>query len=124
MIDYTRQSPLKPLAQLKVIFMYAVIRTGGKQYRVEEGKELLVESLAIEKGKPLELTDVLFFSDGKTAEVGQPLVPVSVHCLSLGDEKGEKLRTFKYKRRHNYYRRYGHRQLYTRLRVERIERKG
>lgn len=105
-------------------FMYAVIRTGSKQYRVEEGKELLVERLPVETGKSFELTDVLFFSDGKDIKVGQPQVPVAVHCLCLGDEKGEKLRTFKYRRRHNYYRRYGHRQTYTRLRVERIERKG
>ncbi|MFM8269717.1 MAG: 50S ribosomal protein L21 [Pseudomonadota bacterium] len=104
--------------------MYAVIRTGNKQYRVEEGKELLVERLHVEAGKPLELTDVLLFSDGKEVKVGQPQLPVSVHCLCLGEEKGDKLRTFKYRRRHNYYRRYGHRQTLTRLRVEKIERKG
>lgn len=104
--------------------MYAVIRTGSKQYRVEEGKELLVERLPLEKGKALEIDDVLFFSDGKEIKLGQPKAPVTVHCLCLGEEKGEKLRTFKYRRRHNYYRRYGHRQTLTRLRVERIERKG
>ncbi len=104
--------------------MYAVIRTGSKQYRVEEGRELLVERLEAEAGKTLEMTDVLFYSDGKEVKVGQPQVPVTVHCLCLGEEKGPKLRTFKYRRRHNYYRRYGHRQTLTRLRVERIERKG
>ncbi|NDC23156.1 MAG: 50S ribosomal protein L21, partial [Proteobacteria bacterium] len=49
--------------------MYAVIRTGSKQYRVEEGRELLVERLEAEEGKSLELTDVLFFSDGKEVKV-------------------------------------------------------
>lgn len=107
--------------------MYAVIRTGSKQYRVEPGIELLVEKLAdAEVGKPVELTDVLLYSsDGKDLTVGKPSVPVSVHCLCLDPaELGTKLHTIKYKRRHNYKRTMGHRQTYTRLLVERIERKG
>ena len=106
--------------------MYAVIRSGNKQYRVEPGVELLVELLGedVQPGAPVELTDVLLYADGDNVSVGTPQVPVVVHCTCLGDEKGEKLRTVKYRRRHNYRRTYGHRQGYTRLKVERMERRG
>ncbi len=104
--------------------MYAVIRTGSKQYRVESGVELLVEKLDVEAGQPVQLTDVLLYSDGTSLSVGKPVVPVTVHATCLGHEKGEKLRTIKYRRRHNYRRTYGHRQDYTRLVIERFETKG
>lgn len=100
--------------------MYAVIRTGNKQYRVEVGQELLVEKLEAEEGKALQMTDVLLYSDGEKVTIGTPLVEVAVMCTNLGEELGEKLRTFKYRRRHNYYKRYGHRQTMTRLRVDSI----
>lgn len=102
--------------------MYAVIRTGGKQYRVEPGHEFLVEKHPdAEPGKPLKLDDVLLYSDGKTVTVGQPTLPVTVHCFCVGNEKGRKVFTVKYKRRKNYRRTMGHRQTLTRLRVEKIE---
>lgn len=100
--------------------MYAVVRTGGKQYRVEPGFELLVEKLEVEPGKTIELTDVLLYSDGTAVEVGKPLVSATVHATVVDQELGEKLRTIKYKRRHNYKRTYGHRQNYTRLVIEKI----
>lgn len=104
--------------------MYAVIRTGNKQYRVEPGQELLVEKLNVEPGQPVQLSDVLLYSDGSQLSVGTPVLPVTVHAVCVSQEMGPKLRTFKYKRRHNYYKRYGHRQEYTRLQVERFESKG
>ncbi len=104
--------------------MYAVIRTGGKQYRVEPNVELLVEKLPTEAGQPLEITDVLLYSDGQDVAIGTPKVPVTVHCLCVGHEKGDKLRTVKYRRRKNFRRTYGHRQNYTRLLVQKFERKG
>ncbi len=105
--------------------MYAVIRTGSKQYRVEPGSELLVEKLdGAESGKPITLSDVLFYAEGADISVGKPVLSVTVHCTCLGNEKGDKLRTHKYTRRANYHRTYGHRQAYTRLRVDRFERKG
>ena len=104
--------------------MYAVIRTGGKQYRVEPGFELLVEKLEAEPGKTIALDDVLLYAEGSEVAVGKPRVAVTVHALVLGDEKGPKLKTIKYKRRHNYKRTYGHRQDYTRLLIEKFERKG
>ncbi len=106
--------------------MYAVVRTGGKQYRVEPGFELLVEKLAgVEPGQPFQLSDVLLYSDGTKLSVGSPAVPLVVHCTCIApEEKGTKLRTIKYRRRHNYKRTYGHRQQYTRLVVDRFEPKG
>ena len=102
--------------------MYAVIRTGSKQYRVEPGKELLVEKLAdAEPGKPVKITDVLLYWDGTNVQVGTPNVKVTVHCLCVGHERGAKVITVKYKRRQNYRRRIGHRQSYTRLLVEKLE---
>ncbi len=105
--------------------MYAVIRTGGKQYRVEPGFELLVEKLEVEPGAKYSLDDVLMYSDGTKVEVGRPRLPVSVQCTVVAaEEKGEKLRTIKYRRRHNYKRTYGHRQNYTRLMIDSIQTKG
>ena len=105
--------------------MYAVIRTGSKQYRVEPGCELLVEKLeGMEPGKAVALSDVLLYAEGADVSIGKPIVAMTVHCTCLGDEKGPKLRTVKYRRRKNYRRTYGHRQNYTRLRVDRFEQKG
>lgn len=104
--------------------MYAVIRTGSKQYRVEPGRELLVEKLLVEKGQPVQLTDVLLYSEGESLSVGTPVLPVTVHAVCLGHEKGDKLRTIKYRRRKNYKRTMGHRQTYTRLLIEKFEAKG
>ncbi len=101
--------------------MYAIIRTGSKQYRVEPGQELLVELLHAEPGSTLKIDDVLLYSDGTTVTVGTPKVSAAVHCIVLGDEKGPKLRTIKYNRRKHYQRKYGHRQGYTRLQIEKIE---
>ena len=105
--------------------MYAVIRTGGKQYRVEPGFELLVEKLEVEAGQTISIEDVLLYSsDDKDVTFGTPRVPVTVLAKVLSNEKGPKLHTIKYKRRHNYKRTYGHRQDYTRLLIEKMERKG
>ena len=104
--------------------MYAVIRTGSKQYRVEPGQEVLVEKLDAEAGQHLTISDVLLYSDGTSLSVGTPILPVEVHCTVVGEELGDKLRTIKYRRRHNFKRTYGHRQAYTRLVVDKFERKG
>ncbi len=105
--------------------MYAVIRTGSKQYRVEPGHELLIEKLnGVEAGQPVAISDVLLYSDGQSLAVGTPVVPVTVHCTCVGHESGPKLRTVKYRRRKNYKRTYGHRQEYTRIVVEKFEGQG
>jgi large subunit ribosomal protein L21 len=105
--------------------VYAVIRTGSKQYRVEPGLELLVEKLGeFEPGQPVQIQDVLLYSEGSDVAVGTPQVPVTVHCLCVGHEKGPKLHTVKYRRRKNYRRTMGHRQTYTRLLIQKFEKKG
>jgi large subunit ribosomal protein L21 len=86
--------------------------------------EFLVEKLEAEAGAVVELTDVLMYADGETVSIGQPRLHVCVHCICVGHEKGPKLRTIKYRRHKNYKRHYGHRQLYTRLRMDRLEQKG
>ncbi len=104
--------------------MYAVIRTGGKQYRVEPGHHLLVEKIMADPGKTVELNDVLLFGDDQLLDIGKPVLPMTVHCICVGHEKGPKLRTIKYRRRKNYRRTYGHRQWYTRLLIQRFEKRG
>lgn len=104
--------------------MYAVIRTGNKQYRVEAGMEVLVEKLNTAKaGETIPITDVLMYSDDNELQVGNPVLPVTVHCLCVGHEKGPKLRTLKYKRRKTHRKTIGHRQELTRLRVDKFERR-
>ena len=103
--------------------MFAIIRTGGKQYRVEPGLEFLVEKLDVEEGSAVKLDDVLAWADGDKLEVGTPNVKFSVLCKCVSHEKGPKLMTVKYRRRNNYRRKMGHRQDYTRLLVEKFETK-
>ena len=99
--------------------MYAIIETGGKQYRVQEGDELDVELLNTEGAVTFD--KVLFFSDGTTPHIGQPHVPqCTVHGEILGVEKGPKVIAFKYKRRKNYRRTVGHRQKYSRVKITKI----
>jgi len=104
--------------------VYAVIRTGSKQYRVEPGRELLVEKLTVEEGQPVLLSDVLMYSEGDSVSVGTPTLAMTVHATCLAHEKGPKLRTIKYRRRKNYKRTMGHRQTYTRLLIEKFEQKA
>ena len=103
--------------------MYAIIHTGGKQYRVEKGDVIEVELLGIGNGA-VEFNEVVLFNDGKTAYVGAPHV---AKCLVkgevVGDTKGPKVISFKYKRRKNYRRKVGHRQKYSVVKITDIEAK-
>jgi len=102
--------------------IYALIETGGKQYRVTPGQELLVERLKVPEGEPVELDRVLLVADGDRIEVGTPVVPgARVIARSLGEIKGDKVIVFKYKPKVRYRRKRGHRQIYTRLLVEKVE---
>ncbi len=93
---------------------YAIISLGGKQYRVSEGETLVVDKLAeeqIDKKGVVSVTDVLFVRDGKDIKVGTPLVEGAVVTLQHEqNQKGEKLRVFKYKSKSRYRRTQGHRQ--------------
>lgn len=99
--------------------MYAIIETGGKQYRVQEGDELNVELLESEGAVTFD--KVLFFSNGELVRIGTPSIPNGlVHAEILGEEKGPKVIAFKYKRRKNYRRTVGHRQKYSRVKITKI----
>jgi large subunit ribosomal protein L21 len=97
--------------------MYAVIKTGGKQYRVSEGQKLFVEKLPGQIGDQVSLDQVLFVS-GESPKIGQPLVTgASVAAEIVEQGRGKKIVVFKFRRRKNYRRKTGHRQPYTELKI-------
>ncbi len=101
--------------------MYAVIETGGKQYRVSEGDVVRVESLATSVGDEVSIADVHLVADGKKVHVGQPNVAgASVTGTVVEEGRGRKVISFKKKRRKGYKRKIGHRQNYTALRIDKI----
>ncbi len=105
--------------------MFAVIKTGGKQYRVKEGDVLSVEKLAAEKGQVVHFDQVLLLEDGAQVQVGTPyLEKARVAAEVLEDYKDEKVIVFKKKRRKGYRRKKGHRQLLTRVRISGIYPEG
>ena len=100
---------------------YAVIETGGKQYRVKQGDELDVERLDGEAGAKIKLDRVLALSNGTDLTVGTPVVSGATVSAEIVDQhRGEKVINFKKKRRKGYHRKVGHRQELTRVRVESI----
>ena len=101
---------------------YAVIQTGGKQYRVEAGQTIEIERLADEAGQEVQLTTVLALSDGATLKVGTPFVDGAAVVLVIKEHfRGEKLINFKKKRRKGYRRTRGHRQELSVVRIEAIK---
>lgn len=101
--------------------MFAVVKTGGKQYRVAEGDVIKVEKLAGDVGKNITLDEVLMIGDEKGVKVGEPLLKgASVTADVLEQKKDKKITVFKKKRRQNYRRKKGHRQEITVLRVTKI----
>ena len=97
--------------------MYAVIRTGGKQYRVSEGQLLRVEKLPGGKGDKINFGEVLLLG-GDAPKIGQPLVHgAAVAAEITAQDRGKKLVVFKFRRRKNYRRKNGHRQPYTELKI-------
>lgn len=98
--------------------MHAVIRTGGKQYRVAEGDLLRVEKLDAEAGNKIELDEVLLISDGDNVQVGTPLVEGGKVTAEVQEQgRGDKVDVIKFNRRKKYRRKYGHRQDYTALKI-------
>ena len=101
--------------------MYAVVRTGGKQYRLGVGDSVKVEKLFDEVGNIVELSQILMVSDGGEVKVGTPLVTgASVKAEIVGHGRNKKIRVFKMKRRKKYRRTQGHRQAFTQLKVTEI----
>jgi len=101
--------------------MYAIVESGGRQYRAEAGESFSTEKLPYEVGEQIELKNVLLLADGDTVKVGQPTVDgVSVKATVVEQYRGKKIFVWKYKPKKRYRRRRGHRQSYTRLRVDEI----
>jgi large subunit ribosomal protein L21 len=102
--------------------MYAVIRSGGKQYRVSPGGSLRVERLSGEVGAKVTLGDVLLIGSDEAVRIGAPtLAGASVVGTIVAQDRAAKVMTFKQKRRKGYRRKYGHRQNYTEIRVDQIQ---
>jgi len=105
----------------RVAKMYAVVETGGKQYRVGLGETIKVETLSAEVGGTVELDRVLMIVDGEEVRVGQPLLDAATVSATVVEHgRGDKIRVFKMKRRKGYRRTQGHRQNYTALEVTAI----
>ena len=101
--------------------MYAVIKTGGKQYRVDPGKEVRVEKLDGELGDPVTFDQVLMASDGENIRVGKPfLEDTKVVGRITQQGKNKKILVFKYKRRKGYRKKMGHRQQFTQIKIDEI----
>jgi large subunit ribosomal protein L21 len=102
--------------------MYAIVKSGGKQYKIQEGDIIRVEKIPGDLNNPVSLDKVLMFSDGENVRIGQPAlddVTVKGHIVEQG--KGKKILVFKYKRRKRYRRKQGHRQQYTAIKIDQIE---
>ncbi len=101
--------------------MYAVVQTGGRQYRVQVGELLKVEKLPVEEGGQVELDRVLMVAAEEDVRIGQPTVPgAKVVATAVRHEKGPKIIVFKYKPKTRYRRKNGHRQWQTLLRIDQI----
>jgi len=100
--------------------MYAIVKTGGKQYRVEEGQHLLVEKLAVDEGASVSLEPLLYRGDREILD-GADLAKVKVEARVVAHERGPKLRVVKFKPKRGYKRRNGHRQDLTRIEITSIK---
>jgi len=106
---------------IKVVNMFAVIKTGGKQYKVQEGEVLQVEKLNIEKGEKVKFEEVLLIEDGDMTQIGTPFVKsAAVEAVIVENFKDKKVIVFKKKRRKQYRKTKGHRQELTKIMIEQI----
>ena len=101
--------------------MYAIIETGGKQYKVAEGDTLFIEKLPVEAGDTVKFDKVLAVLDGENTKFGAPAVEgASVEATIVKNGKGKKIRIFKYNAKKGYRKRQGHRQPYTKVTIGKI----
>ena len=101
---------------------YAIIESGGKQYKAVEGSSIVVDRLEAEAGQEISLDQVLLLVNDNAVSVGTPVVAgAKVKATVVGEEKGPKLIIFKYRQKKHYRVKTGHRQLYTRVKIEAIE---
>ncbi len=108
--------------RMEVFSLYAIIKTGGKQYKVAEGNEIIIEKLDAEEGSSVTFEEVLAVGEGDEIKFGRPFVAgAKVTASVVKNGKGPKIRIFKYKHKTNYRRRQGHRQPFTKVKIEKIE---
>ena len=101
--------------------MYAVIKSGGKQYRVESGAQVRVESLAADVGAAVAFEEVLLVGNGDQVRVGAPLISgAKVKATVVSHGRGDKVKIFKMRRRKHFQKHQGHRQNYTEVRIDEI----
>jgi large subunit ribosomal protein L21 len=102
--------------------MYAVVNTGGKQYKVQKGETLRIEKIPGEVGSQVTFDKVLMVADGENVRLGQPLLEKAAVMASIVEQdRAKKILVFKYKRRKRYRRKQGHRQPYTAIRIDGID---
>ena len=101
--------------------MYAVVKTGGKQYKVAPGEKLKVEQIPADVGAEVILDQVLMVGEGESVRLGQPVVSgATVKATVVAHGRGEKIRIFKMRRRKHYQKHQGHRQNYTEIQIDAI----
>ena len=101
--------------------MYAVIKTGGKQYRVVAGEKLKIEQIPADVGAEITLDQILMVGEGESVQIGAPLIAgASVKATVLSQGRHDKVKIFKMRRRKHYQKHQGHRQNYTELRIDSI----
>lgn len=101
--------------------MYAIIRTGGKQFKISPGDTIQIEKIPGQKGDPVEMKDILFYAEGDNVLTGQPILSnVRVVGEILGQHRAKKVIIFKKKRRKGYSKKAGHRQSFTSLKIKEI----
>ncbi len=105
--------------------MYAVVKTGGKQYRVQQGDTVMIEKISGDVGSEVSFEEVLMVSDGEDVRIGTPnLDDVTVSGRIVAQDRAKKIIVFKYKRRKRYRRKQGHRQAFTAVQIDTIEAKA
>lgn len=100
--------------------MYAVIKTGGKQYKVAQGETLKIESLDAEVGSTVSFDEVLMLADGDQITVGSPTVAGTVKAEVVSHGRGDKIRIVKHRRRKHYHKEQGHRQNFTEVKITEV----
>lgn len=100
--------------------MYAIIVDGGRQYKVTEGQELVIDYRDASSGDPLEFGHVIAYSNGSSLDLGAPIAGAKVTAKVLGVSQGPKLTVQKFRRRKTFRRKTGHRQLFTKVQIEKI----
>ncbi len=108
--------------QILELVMYAVVKTGGKQYKVVVGEKLKVEQIAADIDSQIVLNEVLMVADGEAVKIGAPLVAgAAIKATVISQGRHDKVRIFKMRRRKHYQRHQGHRQNYTEIRIDSID---